>query len=266
MAIRLIVTDLDGTLLSDKKEVSPRAAAAMRRARALGVKTTAATGRMHIAAAYFARRFGADAPVISCNGGLIKALSGETVFSRSFPPEFAKEVIAECYKNDWYAQWYVGEQVYAKEFRPAMFTAYRMIDGFKINEIGDDFARFAEGVVQIVVRDNRGEIAGIGERLKERFGDSVSLQQNTVVSVDITPPGVHKAAGLAILAESLGVKREEIMALGDADNDLTMLQFAGLSVATANALPRVKEIADFVTDDCNQDGAAKAIERYVLGE
>lgn len=265
MAIKLIVTDLDGTLLNDQKQVSDRTIAAIRAAQAQGVKVTVATGRMHVAAAYFARKIGADVPVISCNGGLVKEVDGNgIVFANCFAPEVTHAVLAECYQNDWYAQWYIEDRIYAKEFRPEMFSGYKMIEGFKVSEIGDAFSAYTDGVIQIVIRDANGRIAGIQEKIREKFGDRLELQQNTDVSVDITPPGIHKAVGLRHLLEKLGLKRGEVIAFGDADNDLAMLRYAGLSIATKNAIDEAKAIADYVTDDCNHDGVAKAIERYVL--
>lgn len=267
MAIKLIVTDLDGTLLTDKQEISPRTVAAMQAAKARGIRVTVATGRMHLAAAYFARQIGADVPVISCNGGLVRGLEDDhTIFANCYAKETANEVIAECYRQGWYAQWYVDGRVYAKEFRPEMFAGYRNVTGFKVHEVGDDFERYMDRVIQIVIRDQVEGIAGILDTLCAKFGDRIEQKQNTKYSVDLTPPGIHKAVGLEHLISFLGIRPEEVIAFGDAENDVEMLRCVGTSVATQNALDAVKEIADHVTDDCNHDGVAKAIEAYVLKE
>lgn len=265
MGIQLIAMDLDGTLLQDDKTISLRTLATLRAARAKGVHITVATGRMYVAAAYFAQQIGADVPVVCCNGGLVRsATAAESLFEARFPQEMARAVLAACYQNDWYAQWYIGDQIYAKDFRPEMFLSYKTVKNFRLNEIGDDYAPYTDDVIQIVIRDDGGKIGAIERALRAQFGSGIDMQQNTQVSVDITPPGIHKAVGLAALVRHLGLRPEEVLACGDADNDLTMLRYAGISVATANAIPAAREIADFVTDDCNHDGVAKAIEKFVL--
>ena len=84
-------------------------------------------------------------------------------------------------------------------------------------------------------------------------------------NLEINARGVTKGRGLLVLAETLGLSRSQVMACGDSGNDLTMIQNAGLGVAMANATPEVLAAADFVTASNNEDGVAKAIERFVLG-
>ena len=82
--------------------------------------------------------------------------------------------------------------------------------------------------------------------------------------LEFMPKGITKAYGISLLAKDLGIRAEEIMTLGDEENDLPMIEYAGLGVAMANAIPLVKEAADVVTDTNDQDGVAKAVEKYIL--
>lgn len=264
MAIKLIVTDLDGTLLNDDKEITAQTIETMRRAQAEGILVTVATGRMYTAAVHFAKQIGVDLPVICCNGGQVKKVGEEPIFARHFSASVAGAVIAECYRRDWYVQWYIGDQAYAKEFSPQFFGNYKRIENFNVNEVGADFQPYLNGVIQIVIRDLGGRIGTIREVLGAKFGGQVTFQQHTDISVDVTPQGINKAVGIAALIKTLGIKKEEVMAFGDADNDIAMLAYVGTGVAMENALDQVKEVADLITGDCNHDGVAAAIERYVL--
>ena len=83
-------------------------------------------------------------------------------------------------------------------------------------------------------------------------------------NIELNAPAANKGAALRALAEALEIPRERVMAVGDGLNDRTLLEAAGLAVAMGNAHPAIKAIADYVTDDCDHDGAAKAIERFCL--
>jgi Cof subfamily protein (haloacid dehalogenase superfamily) len=82
--------------------------------------------------------------------------------------------------------------------------------------------------------------------------------------LEFMPKGITKAYGISLLAKDLGIEQEEVMCIGDEENDLPMIEYAGIGVAMANAISRVKEIADVVTDSNEEDGVAKVVEKYVL--
>ena len=94
---------------------------------------------------------------------------------------------------------------------------------------------------------------------------NVTVTSSFPYNIEIGGEGTSKASALAKLAEQLGVKKEEMMCCGDSLNDMAMLKVAGLAVAMANAEPAVKGVADYVTDTNENDGVAKAVEKFVLG-
>ncbi len=265
MAIKLIAMDLDGTLLNSDKLISPGNLQALEKARNKGVAVTIATGRMFLSAEYFGRQIEANAPIVCCNGGMVQSMGErEPVFVRLFPQETVRELLTLCHERGWYAQWYIGNEIYAEEFRPEYFYAYRTVKDFKIREVGKDFLNYTQKVIQCVVRDKDGRIPEIVAEIAPRFAGRIDPQQNTGFSVDLTPPGVDKALGIEALMKHLGLTREEVMVCGDADNDLAMLRFAGTSVVMANGLPQAKELATYLTASNDEDGIAKAIEDLVL--
>ncbi len=266
MAIRLIAMDLDGTLLNSDKLISARTFAALQRAQKLGVKTTIATGRMFLSAEYFGRQIAANAPLICCNGGMVQEMGGtRPLFAHYLQPAVVQRLLTLCHERGWYVQWYIGNDILAEDFRPEYFQAYRTVKNFRVREVGSSFLDYTEKVLQCVVRDGHGQIDAVVAELQQHFtAKELCPQQNTAFSVDLTPPMVDKSVGLSALADSLGITPAEIMACGDADNDLAMLRYAGTSVVPANGLPQARELASFLTDSCDDDGIARAIEELVL--
>lgn len=265
MSIKLIALDLDGTLLNSDKLISARTLAAIKAAQTKGVKVTIATGRMFSSAEFFGQEIQANAPLICCNGGLVQEMGkAEPLMVRYLASETVKKILSTCHENNWYINWYIGNDILAEEYKEEFYYAYRTTKNMKIKAVGNDFLSYTDKVVQCVARDLDGNIPVITQKLQELCGDSIVLQQNTGTSADITPPGVNKALGLSFLAESLGLTPAEVMACGDADNDLAMLKYAGTAVVPANGLDIAKKLATFHAEANDDDGIAKAIEELVL--
>lgn len=265
MAIKLIALDMDNTLLNRQKLVSDKNAEAVQKAMQKGVYVTIATGRMPASASYFARNLGMNCPVVSCNGGVVKPLDGEQpIFETHFLPETLLELMNLCYEKNWYIRWYINDTIYVRYKDERMFPAYRTTKGLNIVEVGDDYAKYAANVTQLVICDINGKIQSIYDYVAEHFQGKIGLQQNTGFTMDVTPPGINKAVGLSKLADYLGIKQAEVMAAGDGDNDLDMIKYAGVGVAMENAIADLKEVASFITKDCDDNGIAYAIEKLVL--
>lgn len=265
MAIKLVALDMDNTLLNRQKLVSEKNREAICRAMEKGVYVTIATGRMPASAGYFAKNLGMNCPVVSCNGGVVKPLDEKTpIFEAHFLPKTVQSLIETCYKNNWYIRWYIDDTIYVRYKDERMFPAYRTTKGLNIVAVGDDYKNYINDVTQLVICDINGRIQQIYDYIAETFGEKIGLQQNTGFTMDVTPPGINKAVGLSKLADYLGINREEVMAVGDGDNDLTMVKYAGCGVAMQNGISDLKKIASFVTKDCDDDGVAYAIEKFIL--
>lgn len=264
MPIKLIVTDLDGTLLNGKKLVSETNIKAFHAAREHGIDISIATGRMHFAAAFFGKLIGAQVPVISCNGAMIRDAYTDKLISENYiDNEATAAILSFLIENHVYCSWYIGTGRFTPHFSWDMFSGYHTIDNFKVTEVGDNYKAYTKNVTQIVLRSNTKLPADIIKYLQEHFAKSIKLQQNTGYTIDVTPPGINKAVGLKCLANYLHIPKDEIFVLGDGDNDVAMLKYAGISAATANAIPAAKAAASFVTDDCDNDGVAKAINKVL---
>ena len=217
-------------------------------------------------AACFAREFGANAPVVCCNGGCVQEMDAEEpLFARYFPQDVAERLLAFCYARDWYVNWYVGRETLAPFFDEKYFFAYRTVEGFHAHPVGGDYQSHTKNVIQCVVREPGGQVQPMVEAILEHFGGEVFVQQNTGTSADLTPPGVTKALGLSFLMERYGLVPENVMACGDGDNDIPMLKLAGTAVVPENGLPEAKALATYHALSNDEDGIARAIEELVLG-
>lgn len=264
MAIRLVAVDMDDTLLTDELEVSPRTAAAIQEAQRQGVVVTIATGRMHPSARPFAARLGLDVPLITCNGAMVKSsVSGEVWHEQPMELETVSAVLAYFRERDWYIQTYIDDEIYVREFT-AEAEAYEALSGMRAKVVGERLFQPPKGPLKMLAVAEAAQLDAVTPQLRERFGERVCFTRSKANLLELVDPAVNKGRGIAMVAERLGIAREEIMVLGDSENDMAMLAYAGLGVAMENAAPKVKAVADAVTADNNHDGVALAIEKYIL--
>ena len=265
MNIKLFVTDLDGTLLPSGAEVPQRNIEAAQRAVRAGVTVTIATGRMYRAALPVARALGVDVPIITYNGAVIKSVSGKVYDENFLPPDVVREALAFCRARDWHVQLYADDVLYFAE-HDAYAEAYEENQALRGETVGwDGLAAHAEHVAKLLsISDGAAQTAERVAALNEAFGGRVQAMRSNADYTEIVVPGVSKASALKKLAAELSVPLSEVMAIGDSNNDLSMLQAAGHSVAMGNALPEVKAVCEFSVGTCEEGGFAEAIERYVL--
>ena len=266
MAIKLFVSDLDGTMLPDGNVVSAENIAAVRRAAEAGVTVTIATGRMFEAALPVARALGVDVPIISSNGGLIKSPSGRVYEEHTVDPALAHDIIAFCKERGWYIQSYSGGVLrYVEACDESRF--YENSQQLTGQAVGWDglFAHTEGNCKLLLATKGRDVTLARAEAMLAAFGERVDVTRSADRLIEIVPKGISKASALKSLAGKLGISIAETMAIGDAYNDLPMLRAAGKSIAMGNAFPEVKEVTDYETLTCEENGLAAAIYHYVLG-
>ena len=266
MAIKLFVSDLDGTMLPDGNVVSAENIAAVRRAATAGVTVTIATGRMFEAALPVARALGVDVPIISYNGGLIKSPSGRVYEEHTVDSALAHNIIAFCKERGWYIQSYSGGVLrYVEACDESRF--YENSQQLTGQAVGWDglFAHTEGNCKLLLATKGRDVTLARAEAMLAAFGERVDVTRSADRLIEIVPKGISKASALKSLAGKLGISIAETMAIGDAYNDLPMLQAAGKSIAMGNAFPEVKEVTDYETLTCEENGLAAAIYHYVFG-
>lgn len=264
MTIKFIACDLDGTLLNGQGAISARTQAVIKLAQDKGAIFSIATGRMFCSALQFASLLETKGPVISYNGALVKeAVTGQVLRSLPLDLAAAGEVLAYCKEKGWYAQKYENDFLYVHSL-----TGYAERYSKKVNvpveAQGEAFYEFVQPPDKLMLVVEPEEQPSILADLKEKFAGKVFITTSNSRFVEIIRPGVNKAAALKFVCSHLGVDSSEVMAIGDSFNDMEMLEYAGVGVAVENADPQVKAISDFVTLSNDNDGVAKAIEKYVL--
>ncbi|MCI0476416.1 MAG: Cof-type HAD-IIB family hydrolase [Anaerolineales bacterium] len=263
MSYKLIAADLDGTLRVDQQSFTPRLRDAVRRAQARDVRVVIATGRMYRTAAPFARELGMTSAIICDHGATIRdARSGKILFQKTVPLDLAREVIERA-SDDLAVLVCVAEEFYAPRLTANIekfVSAYR-----DYLHVVPDLARALPGEPQKILFINDESVTdSLFVELKIRFGKELQVVQSYPTYVELTHRDVSKGNAVTWLARRWNIAREEVIALGDHDNDRSMIEWAGLGVAMGNAIERVKAIADFIAPSVDEDGAANVIEKFVL--
>lgn len=266
MAIRLLAVDLDDTLLNEKSEVSEANKRAIQEAVARGVIVTIATGRMFESAQKIAKEIGLDVPLIAYNGALVEsAISEEVLMKTCVDEDAAAAVLAMFREKDWYIQLYRNDTLYVDTATDDTRDYERRVKT-KAVEIGDELYQNPRDILKMLAVNDADKLDYVEEVVQTTFRGKVFAPRSRPRLLEIVNATVNKGEALRFVAEKFGVKQEEVMAIGDSNNDVAMLEYAGLGVAMGNASPRVKEVAQVVTANNEEDGVAKAIEQYILAE
>ena len=241
---RLLAMDLDKTLLRADGSVPDEVVGRLRELNSDGIRIALCTGRVTRSAEHYARLIG-GASIVSFNGSVIRPENGETIMS-DIPLALASEVLDFCYENDLYVQYYRGEVIVVDHCTPELETDHDIMYT-SYEEVGDLRKAILEPTPKMVALELSDRVDDIIARMRERF-PQLSMANSSRYVIEIMPKGIDKGYGLSEVAKSLGISKEETVAIGDSMNDLPMIEWAGLGVAVANADGRLKAAADRVTE------------------
>lgn len=262
--VRLVVLDVDGTLLRSDGTLSDENTAAIRLTEATGVRVMLATGKTTVSVLGHHRRLGLTTPIVASQGTVVAAADG-TIRSRHLLDADALRagltLIAQMGIEVFI---YAGERVLAGRETP-----YSRRLGGQYEEpvvYVDDLpaASVSGGADKLLLHLDDRRHAEVRPRLAAALGPSVRLVQAVAESIEVLPVGVSKGATVGELLGELGVTYDQVLAIGDGENDLEMLQLAGCAVAVGNATPQLVTIADLVVATNNDHGVADALHRVIL--
>lgn len=261
---KLIAIDIDDTLINDDKEVTPATQQALEQAVAKGVVVTLATGRAYASAKNIARQTGLNVPIITYQGALIKNLLDENVlYERNLPVEAAHKLLEYCLEHNLHLQTYVDDKLYAREENQKLID-YTTLNGTKYY-VEPDFAKMAAmPTPKMLIIDDPDYLDEITPVLRELLGDQVHITKSKPNFLEIMHHEGTKGHALKFLADHFGCDISQTIAIGDSWNDHEMIEAAGLGVAMGNAIPALKELADYVTASNNEDGVKQVIDKFVL--
>lgn len=262
---KLIAVDLDDTLLSKDFQLTGRVKEAIAAVRAAGVQFTISTGRMYRSAVPFARELGIDIPLITYQGALVKnSLSGEVLLYRPLPLVYAREIIARIHQLGYHLNGYLDDRLFVERDTPEG-RRYAAIAGVEAEVVRDLLKFLDRDPTKVLTISEEPLLDRLSAELTPLYEGKVHIVKSKPHFLEFSHPQATKGDALAYLAGYFGVKREEIMAVGDSYNDLEMLEYAGLGVVVANAREDVKKRAGYVASAPNGDGVVEALEKFVLG-
>jgi Cof subfamily protein (haloacid dehalogenase superfamily) len=262
MPIRLIVCDLDGTLIDANLTISPRLRRAVQCAQRAGTIVTIATGRGYPTTRRFADRLAICAPLICYQGAQIVLQDGTSFYERALPREHLLTAIALCDRGGWELSVYHDDQIYVttKQRDQAYYDRWFSLP---VHQVPDLMAAIPGDPIKFIITAADEQEADHVERaLRARSTGRFQVMRSHAWFVEGLAADVSKGDAVAQLAQRLGVLREQVMAIGDSGNDRSMVEWAGIGVAMGNASPDVKATADIIAPPQDVDGAAWAIERY----
>jgi HAD superfamily hydrolase (TIGR01484 family) len=262
MLPRLVATDLDGTLLRSDGTIDPRTRRAMAAIEARGIPVVLCTARPSRVLARLAQETGHHGTAVCSNGSVICDLHGERVLDTfPFAVEAAREVVTRLRATLPDATWAVERRdVFAHE--PRYVPHWPVPDDTIVAELD---ALLEVAPLQMMVRHPWLTGDELVAHARELLADLAELSHSSAAEalLEIGAAGVSKASGLAVLCARQGIDPGEVLAFGDMPNDLAMLQWAGRSVAVANAHPEVIATADEVTNSNDEGGVARVLERLL---
>jgi Cof subfamily protein (haloacid dehalogenase superfamily) len=273
MKYKLICLDMDGTLLDSKKKISDRNITAIKKAHEIGVKIAVCTGRIFTSASYYGTLIGVKAPIIASNGAYIREKDrNEVIYKSVLEDENCKVILSILKKYDIVPHFFTNDSIFTEKL--SYFSAhYNESNRYVPNEnkvnitITEDWERiFKENRLEIIkavaADDDLKKIQKAKEEIKGmNLLEIVSSSKN---NFEIMNKDTNKGKGAKILADFYGIMPHEVICIGDNENDISMIKYAGLGVAMENGEDEVKKIADYITSTNDDNGVAEVIEKFVL--
>lgn len=271
--IRLVALDLDGTVFNDQKEITPRTLGAIRVALEQGVTVLPATGRTARGVPeQFTGIPGVRYALTSNGASVVDLHTGEKLVHLPFDPALAARVYEALLPCGGTISVFINGECYITRENSEMSLAivppnlrsYIRSTRIEVDDMHRTLAEHAHKVEKFSMMYATVDERDAAWRTMAAAFPELEIASSIERNLELSAPGVTKGRGLMALARHLGLAPDQVMAVGDSGNDLTMVQMAGLGVAMGNAPPEVLAAADAVTADNNHDGVAQAIETYVL--
>ena len=265
MKYKLIVLDLDGTLTNSKKEISSRNRETLIRIQEQGIRLVLASGRptygiVPLANELRMNEFGGF--ILSYNGGEIINWETQEMIYENVLPNDVVPVLYECARSHQLSiLTYDGAEIVTENSLDPYVQKEAFLNKMAIRETNDFLTDITLPVAKCLIVGDAGKLIPVESELCIRLQGKINVFRSEPYFLELVPQGIDKALSLSVLLENIGMTREEVIAIGDGYNDLSMIKFAGMGVAMGNAQEPVKKAADYITLTNDEDGVAEAIER-----
>lgn len=270
MSYKVLALDLDGTLTNSDKVITPRTKAALQAAADAGTCIVLASGRPTVGIQPLAeelelsRRGGC---ILSYNGGkIIDCRTGETLIQHEFPPELIEDVCTNARYWNTVALTYDDGGIITEEPENPYVQEEARINRIPARRVEDLPSAIHGPINKLLIVGDPVDMPHVEELMQQKYAGRLSIYRSAPFFIETMPLGVEKSASLGLLLQRMGLTPQDLMACGDGWNDLPMIQFAGMGVAMANAVPAVRTAADYITEDNDHDGVGLAVEKFILGQ
>lgn len=268
MAYEVLVLDIDGTLTNSKKQISPATLQAIMTIQERGHKVVLASGRPTPGILPLAKQLKLDEYggfILSFNGAkIINCKTNEIIYQKTLPKHLIKEIYNVSTEFNLGLITYEDDTILVGSELDEYIELESRINGIPLRKI-DNFVDYVTFDVNKCLLTAEGDyLATVEPIAKERFGDELNIYRSEAFFLEFMPPNIDKAHSLGKLLEHLGLSKDQMISCGDGYNDLSMIEYAGMGVAMANAKDEVKNAADYITLSNDHDGVAHVIHEFMI--
>ncbi len=269
MNYKMIVTDLDDTLLNDKKEISNVDLEAIKKAEESGIKFILCSGRPTFAMRGLAKEIEAEkyeSYILSFNGSIItECKTGKNIFEASLEKEDLHLMYDLSKKYNTHILTYINDEIISETESEYIDVE---VDLTKMNhKVVKSFKEYVDrGAVKCMLLAEPTYLKEVEKKIKEEYSDRYTIAISKPFFLEITKLGIDKGVGVKKLAEILNIPIEEVIAVGDSFNDIPMLDAAGTSIAVENANEEIKNRVDYITKSNNDGGIAHVIDKFIFNK
>ena len=264
--VRLVIADVDGTLVTQEKVLTPRAAEAVFKLRDAGIQFAVTSGRPPRGMAMLVEPLQLAEPLAAFNGGVITEPDLTTVLRQNFlPPEAVKESVRLILEHELDAWIYTDTTWFVRDVKAPHVAREEWTVKFP-PVVTKDLESLVERIAKVVgVSDDYDRVQGCEKDVQQACGTSVSAARSQPYYLDVTHPKANKGEVVLAMSDLLKIPTAEIATIGDMPNDVRMFVKSGVSIAMGNASMEVQKSASYVTTTNEHEGFANAMEQFVLG-
>ena len=262
--VALVISDVDGTLVTDDKALAPSTVAAVRRLRAVGIGFSIASARPPVGLRTLVEALGLDLPIGAFNGASVVRPDLSVIEEQVIPESVAREVVQRLLAER-LDVWVFAHGAWCLRDPQGAYTDLERRTIEAEPRVVDDLGPLLDGASKIVgVSADRAHLAACEQKIAAALGGRATVHRSQTYYLDVTPPDLDKGRFVAWMSAHLNIPLERIATFGDAGNDRPMFARSGFSVAMGNAEDAVKASASGVTDGNDADGFARGVERFIL--
>lgn len=267
---KILVLDIDGTLTKNDKTISQRTLDTLIRAQEAGLKLVLASGRPTYGIVPLADQLQMDKHggfILSYNGGEIRNWETKELLYENVLPDDVKPYLYQCAKdNGFVILSYCNEDIVTEDPDDKYVAYEAFLNKMPCRKVPNFLDEVTYKLPKCLIVGDPEPLHELELKMAEHLKGKMNVFRSEAFFMELVPNGIDKAKCLAVLLNKIGLKREEMIACGDGFNDQSMIEYAGLGVAMANAKDPVKEAADYITLSNEEDGVAAVVDKFFFDE